>query len=222
MMSASAAAFTATDQTRRLETTARFMETLIEDAVESPDLGLFDESISSSITNAWSTGVGTATQSSEVTNDGFRIDATISTQTSYDADASALSEAAFVFTVTAPTQYILSGSVRGFGDAMSVVELTDSSGMILESFVDGPAGSGNVQGSYVAVGFLAIGEYQLAASSTAVSDGSGILNGGTADGSIESDLLLVPEPSGGVFLALGLAGLLGGRTRAMRGRGDGE
>jgi hypothetical protein len=202
--------FLPTSQDRFVESRAEIGTTIQEQRVSSSDLLPFVESVQSRLDIGFSTGIGNASQSSSVTSDGFLASGSIFTSGFSAGLGLARSEAEFIFEVSETSSYSLSGEVFGESDATSLVQLLDSSGGVLESFVSFQFGNGGPPGgAFSGGGTLPPGEYRFRAVTYSCSDELGICGQDVGFGSFAASLVIVPEPSTAILIFVGLAILCG-------------
>jgi len=192
-------------QDRSVESRAEIGEAFEEETAVSPDFLAFDETVESQLQSGFSTGIGQSSQSSAITNTGFVATGSIFTSGVFQGLGLARSEAELLFEILQPSSYSLTGEVIGESDATSRVQLFDASGAVLESFSSFMFGNGGPGGAFAASGFLAPGEYRIRAYSSSCSDELGVCGQDTGLGSFEISLVIVPEPSTAILVAMGLA-----------------
>lgn len=197
--------FVVLTQDRFVESRAEIGETFEEQAAVSPDLLAFDQSVESRLDIGFSTGIGHSAQSSAITMTGFLANGSVFTSGIAGGLGLARSEADLVFEILQPSSYSLTGEVIGESDATSQVQLLDKSGGILESFSSFMFGNGGPGGTFDTSGFLAPGEYRIRTLSFSCSDEQGICGQDFGSGSFAASLVIVPEPSTAILIAMGLA-----------------
>lgn len=187
------------------------------------DFSPFDASVSSTYSDpsvSFGSATSSADQHSEFLASGVEATGSVSTNAAFGAHiADAESLLTLVFQVSVATPYELSGEIGAENDATTLVRLEGPSGILANKILydepnTGFPGSGQ---TFSFSGVLLPGEYTFTARTSSCSDELAQIECGRDYGLGFFDVsFVVPEPSTGLLLAAGLAGLGWKRRAALQ------